>query len=112
MKPLPKTPEPEAVAVTKPTPETAPAQSGKSTELEFSDVWHPGRAVGKGLRWAGDQLPFGDRDEPPAATKPAAVAAKHAPAASGPIPLWAPAESAEAPAGKSDKPGPGSGGLY
>src|SRR2546423_881810 len=51
-----------------------------SPGLEFSDIWHPYRAVKKGLNWAGDQVPvIGGANEvrptepPPAILAPAPV---------------------------------------
>jgi hypothetical protein len=97
--------------------------------LELSDLWHPYRAVKKGLNWAGDQLPVigGDDGEarPPAipprrevpAAIPAAASAHAAPVArlaapAAPIPLWPDAKAEAADKPPPGKPGPGSGGLY
>jgi hypothetical protein len=102
--------------VQSPTPPTPPAGAVKAATaeappsgLELSDVWHPGRAVEKGLHWAGKQVPLiGEADgEPhskvaapipllPSATKPASLESSDA--APSPPRLTA--------------PGPGSGGLY
>jgi hypothetical protein len=80
--------------------------------LEISDIWHPYRAVKKGLDWAGDQVPaigVGDAGPRPRAAAPA-----------GPISLL-PSAAASQSAEKADArvsvpkpaaPGPGSGGLY
>ena len=80
--------------------------------LRFSDIWHPGRAVEKGLHWAGKQVPLIGGDEAEPAVKSAAP--------SMPIPLLPPdaaralSDNADAavPPRKSAAPGPGSGGLY
>ncbi len=83
-----------------------------SSGFAISDLWHPGRAVGKGLHWAGRQVPvIGDADPPPRE----AVAAP-----SAPTPLLPAANDAVAsghrdiapPPRKPGAPGPGSGGLY
>src|SRR6202035_2877992 len=50
-----------------------PAAPPPERSLELSDLWHPYRAVKKGLNWAGDQLPVigGDDGEArPPATPP------------------------------------------
>jgi hypothetical protein len=77
--------------------------------MELSDIWHPTRAVRKGLDWATDQLPdFGGDKPPPEAHSSAKSAA--------PIPLLPSGALAGAPDkasdSKSSNPGPGSGGLY
>jgi hypothetical protein len=82
--------------------------------FQFSDIWHPGEALHKGLGWAGDQIPDFGSDRPPSA---AARVLAHP---SAPIPLLPAgtpiggaetARASEAPA-KPSAPGPGSGGLY
>jgi hypothetical protein len=118
---------PERVAAPPMRPATAPpvqaAMPPPSRGLEFSDIWHPYRAVKKGLNWAGDQVPvIGGANEvrptepPPAILAPAPVSAvKPAPPAE-PIPLLPTKqkpELADAPAAPAKpRPGPGSGGLY
>ena len=78
--------------------------SVKAGGFEISDVWHPVRAVRKGMDWAGDQLPDLGSD------KPATEVHAKAPA---PISLVPSGAFADAPAQtKPNKPGPGSGGLY
>jgi hypothetical protein len=91
-------------------------------------VWHPYRAVRKGLNWAGEQVPViggdGAEPQPPkrhpepmpaAAVKPVATPPKQAVSAD-PIPLLpTKPELADAPGpapAKPVAPGPGSGGLY
>jgi hypothetical protein len=100
----PATPEPPRVAAG-PTNQTEPPRT-----WELSDIWHPTRAVEKGLHWAGEQVPGTD----------VATARPPVTAPSGPIPLW-PAATAKPPAPDiakgpaattQAKPGPGSGGLY
>lgn len=90
------------------TPEDSTAASPPADSWQLSDVWHPGRAVAKGLHWAGDQLPAIGDDPPP----------RHSSASARPIPLFPsaaepaspdPPGTAPAPSGH---PGPGSGGLY
>ena len=102
----PATPEPPRVAAG-PTNQTEPPRT-----WELSDIWHPTRAVEKGLHWAGEQVPgtgSGVATARPPVTAPG-----------GPIPLW-PAATANPPAPDiakgpaattQAKPGPGSGGLY
>jgi hypothetical protein len=91
--------------------ETATTE-GPPGGLELRDVWHPGRAVEKGLHWAARQVPLiGDADAEPH-SKTAAPAA--------PIPLFPsrtkPVSLESSDAAPSPKepaaPGPGSGGLY
>jgi hypothetical protein len=124
--PPPLAPAPPIAALAHPLPPAAAPPPERS--LELSDLWHPYRAVKKGLDWAGDQLPIigGDAAEPSApapprreapAVIPAAASARAAPAAkpaapAAPIPLWPDTkpEAADKPA--PGKPGPGSGGLY
>ena len=91
----------------------APAATSKEAPngLELSDVWHPYRAVKKGLHWAGEQVPLiGDGD---AAPHPGS-AAPSAPISLLPTTKPATSENAEAsiPPPKPAAPGPGSGGLY
>jgi hypothetical protein len=126
----PESPAPKIVALPPPPPAAAEPPRGS---LEFSDLWHPYRAVKKGLNWAGDQLPVIGEDHaearppvspPPAvpAPIPAATAASTPPAtkhgmAAEPIPLLPTKitpELADVPgsAPKPVAPGPGSGGLY
>ena len=126
----PESPAPKIVALPPPLPAAAEPPRGS---LELSDLWHPYRAVKKGLNWAGDQLPAigADRAEgrlpaqPPRelpAAIPAATAASTPPAtkhgiAAEPIPLLPTKitpELADSPgsAPKPVAPGPGSGGLY
>jgi hypothetical protein len=72
-------------------------------------LWHPSRAVEKGLNWAGDQLPRFGKSDPEVTGRPGIAA---------PIPLLpsavagGPSETAQGSAPPSAKPGPGSGGLY
>ena len=87
--------------------------------LELSDMWHPYRAVKKGLGWAGDRVSVitGDGADEHAAKRhpePVAVMANKPSAPADPIPLLpAKPELADAPAAPSKPaPGPGSGGLY
>jgi hypothetical protein len=105
------TPQPAVVEPPPARPATGPTPArAEPNGLELSDVWHPGRAVGKGLHWAGRQLPLvGGAEEPPPTPAPAPVK----PTLAAPISLL-PAEPANpaAPAAKSTAPGPGSGGLY
>lgn len=91
--------------------ETATTE-GPPSGFELGDVWHPGRAVEKGLHWAAKQVPpIGDAEIEPH-SKAAAPAA--------PIPLFPSAtkpvsleRSDAAPSPKEmAAPGPGSGGLY
>lgn len=97
--------EPTAFATISNSPARADGDRGHGWQL--SDIWHPGRAMAKGLHWAGDQLPGLEGDDPPRSP--------HIPALTRPIPLLpssgepAHPESASAPPGR---PGPGSGGLY
>jgi hypothetical protein len=122
-----RVPAPAVVALAPPPPVTAPPPQHS---LELSDLWHPYRAVKKGLNWAGDQLPVigadsGDaappatppRELPPTAIPAAAslhattVAKPAAPAEPIPLlPTKATPELADKP--PPGKPGPGSGGLY
>jgi len=88
----------------------AATTEGPPGGFEFSDVWHPGRAVEKGLHWAGKQVPLiGEADSEPH-SKVAVPAA--------PIPLLPSApkpaslESSDAAPQRQTAPGPGSGGLY
>jgi len=126
----PESPAPKIVALPPPPPAAAEPPRGS---LEFSDLWHPYRAVKKGLNWAGDQLPVIGEDHaearppvspppavpapiPAATAAPAAPSAKHGIAAE-PIPLLPTKitpELADVPgsAPKPVAPGPGSGGLY
>lgn len=105
----PPTPRSSAAAAA-----AAPASAAPASELDkrqpwqLSDIWHPGRAVEKGLGWAGDQLPLiggAAAETPSRAALPA-----------GPIPLLPPAAIAAAPGAEKAvvpvRPGPGSGGLY
>jgi hypothetical protein len=92
----------------------APAATSKEApgSLELSDVWHPYRAVKKGLHWAGEQVPLigdGDAAPPPGPAAPSAPISLLPPAAKP-----ATSENAEAsiPPLKPAAPGPGSGGLY
>ena len=98
-----------------PAKRTTPSEQS-SGGLELSDVWHPGRAVEKGLDWAGRQVPLiGDSDPEPHAAIPEP---------SAPISLLPPAvEAASSDNTSSDNagaatprkpaaPGPGHGGLY
>jgi WAS/WASL-interacting protein len=119
----PLAPAPPIAALAPPAAEPPPQRS-----LELSDLWHPYRAVKKGLNWAGDQLPIigGDVAEPSSPTPsrreapaviPAAASAHAAPAArpaapSAPIPLWPDTKPEAADKPPPGKPGPGSGGLY
>ncbi len=114
---FPTAPPPAAIDENAPPAPPAPATASSGTPaakppgtLELSDIWHPTRAVEKGLHWAGGQLPFGGdaADPPPRAQVP-----------SGPISLLPSAmiDPAAKPAGKAaptqpGRPGPGSGGLY
>src|SRR5260370_17161432 len=102
----------EVPALPLPASATAAASKDPPNGLEISDIWPPGRAVQKGLHWAGKQVPLiGDAD-----AKPHEAAA----ASSAPIPLLpSAAESAALEKGdaapspkKPTAPGPGSGGLY
>ncbi len=108
----------EAAAPSKPARAEAPPvpagpanQAGPARIWELSDIWHPTRAVEKGLHWAGEQVPAIGGD----AVKPRSPAT----APASPIPLWpaatanpaAPEIAKGAPATQA-KPGPGSGGLY
>ena len=112
MPPAPNYALPSAVAAP-PVPAALAAISKEApSSLELSDVWHPYRAVKKGLHWAGEQVPLiGDSD---AAPHPGPAPP------SAPISLLPPAakpttsENAEAsiPSTKPAAPGPGSGGLY
>jgi hypothetical protein len=126
-------PSPPPIAPAPPIAGVAPSlphatEPPPERSLELSDLWHPYRAVKKGLDWAGDQLPVvgGEGPEPsPAASPrreapaaiPAAASAHAAPVAkpavsAEPIPLW-PDTKPEAPdKPPPGKPGPGSGGLY
>jgi hypothetical protein len=124
--PPPLAPAPPIAALAHPLPPAAAPPPERS--LEISDLWHPYRAVKKGLDWAGDQLPIigGDAAEPspPAAPRreapaviPAAASAHAAPAArpaapAAPIPLWPDTKPEAADKPPPGKPGPGSGGLY
>jgi hypothetical protein len=124
--PHPIAPAPPIAALAPPVP-PAPAPPPERS-LEFSDLWHPYRAVKKGLNWAGDQLPVigGDDGEArPTATPPRelaptpipAAASVHVapvakPAASAPISLLPDAKPEAADKPPPGKPGPGSGGLY
>jgi hypothetical protein len=98
----PPAPRPSAAAAP-----PAPAPGGepdKRQPWELSDVWHPTRAVEKGLGWAGDQLPLiggASAETPPRAALPA-----------GPISLLPPAAPEAEKAVVPVRPGPGSGGLY
>jgi hypothetical protein len=86
--------------------ETAAAPPpNKSGGMEISDIWHPTRAVRKGIEWAGDQLPDFGGDKP-------AAPEMHAVKPTAPIPLLPSGALTDAPAAKPGKPGPGSGGLY
>jgi hypothetical protein len=122
----PPTPPP-ITALAPPLPHAAEPPPERS--LELSDLWHPYRAVKKGLNWAGDQLPVigGDDGEarppatPPRREAPAAISAAASvhvapaakPAASAePIPLWPDTKPEAADKPPPGKPGPGSGGLY
>jgi hypothetical protein len=130
--PPPIPPAPPIAVLAPPLPHATEPPPERS--LELSDLWHPYRAVKKGLNWAGDQLPVigGDGPEPlppapPRREVPAAIpatASAHAapvakPAASAPISLLPDpkptpveaADKAQVPA-KPGAPGPGSGGLY
>src|SRR5204863_9026568 len=116
--PLPpeRVPGPVVVALAPPLPVPA---SPPQRSLELSDLWHPYRAVKKGLNWAGDQFPVigGDNgDAAPPATTPRelpptaipAAASLHAPVAkpaapAEPIPLLPPKAKPEL----ADKPPPG-----
>ena len=109
--PEPPAPLPAATTAMPPPADIVTAPAARS--LELSDIWHPGRAVKRGLHWAGDQLPVigGAEAEPqfPRAGLPP----------SAPIPLLPTAERAlsdntdtPAAAAKPRSPGPGSGGLY
>jgi hypothetical protein len=119
---------PKSVTALPPTAPAPPPKADGSPQhsLELSDIWHPYRAVKKGINWAGDQLPAigGDgaeaRPAPPTAIPASASAVpmitKRAPAAE-PIPLLPAKEKpelADAPASQAKPvaPGPGSGGLY
>jgi len=82
------------------------------SSLEVSDLWHPGRAVQKGLHWAGKQVPLiGDADAEPHSGE----AAPSAPISLLPSAAESAAlrrsDAAPAPR-KPPAPGPGSGGLY
>ena len=97
---------PPAAAVKAATSEAPPGG------FELRDVWHPGRAVEKGLHWASKQVPLiGDSDVEPHSTAAAPAA---------PIPLFPSAtkpvslESSDAAPSPREPaaPGPGSGGLY
>jgi hypothetical protein len=81
--------------------------------LELSDVWHPYRAVKKGLHWAGEQVPLIGDGDGDAAPHPG-PAAPSAPISLLPTAKSATPENAEAaiPPPKPAAPGPGSGGLY
>ncbi|HEV8678919.1 MAG TPA: hypothetical protein VGQ90_06045 [Stellaceae bacterium] len=94
-----------------PVPAAPATQAEPPRSWELSDIWHPARAVEKGLHWAGEQVPAIGRD----------AGAKRPPAGepAGPIPLWPTATANRSPSATSDgatappdKPGPGSGGLY
>jgi hypothetical protein len=107
----PPTPPTRAAAPPSAAIKTATTE-GPPSGFELGDVWHPGRAVEKGLHWAAKQVPLiGDADAEPH-SKTAAPAA--------PIPLFSLAtkpvslESSDAaPSPKEPAaPGPGSGGLY
>ena len=95
--PPPPIPAPAARSAALPYPEVRAATAEEPPgSLEFSDVWHPNRAVKKGLHWVGEQVPvIGDSDAGPLQPRAAPSAA--------PISLLPPAPR---------KPGPGSGGLY
>jgi hypothetical protein len=123
--PHPIAPAPPIVALAPPLP-PAPAPPPERS-LEFSDLWHPYRAVKKGLDWAGDQLPVigGEGPGPSPAAPPRreataaipAAASAHAapvakPAASAPISLLPDTKPDAADKPSPEKPGPGSGGLY
>lgn len=91
------------------------------SSLEFSDVWHPYRAVKKGLHWAGEQVPVigGDEAAPHAAAATAAAqpasAAPEEPISLLPVtgrPVTSENADASIPPPKPAAPGPGSGGLY
>jgi hypothetical protein len=99
--PAPPTAPPPDVTVAAPSRESAAAVPAKSDSLALSDLWHPTRAVAKGIHWAGEQLPVtgGDADKP-RATQPAI-----------PAPISLLPRTATAPAAPG-RPGPGSGGLY
>jgi hypothetical protein len=104
-----------------PAPAARPAIDAppSARSLELSDMWHPYRAVKKGLNWAGDQVSVitGDgAEEQPAKQhpEPVPVMAKKPTTPADPIPLLpAKPELADAPAAPAKPtPGPGSGGLY
>jgi hypothetical protein len=107
-----------AIAPMKKPPATKPPSTEPPGGIEISDLWHPGRAVRRGLHWAGRQVPLvGDDNEKP--TPRRSLAAPHA-AVSAPIPLL-PAAGEPTASGQADAappprkpvaPGPGSGGLY
>lgn len=120
--PLPA-PHADTAGLSKRPPPTQPPSTAPRGGLEISDLWHPGRAVRRGLHWAGRQVPVigdGDGELPPRpAPHHAAVGTPHA-AVAAPIPLLpATSESgspghgdAGSPPRKPSAPGPGSGGLY
>jgi hypothetical protein len=88
------------------SPSAAP---NKSNGLELSDIWHPGRAVRKGLDWAGDQVPSigsgpAAPPPPPRATRPSAPISL--------LPAPEKVDASDTPPHKPAAPGPGSGGLY
>jgi DNA polymerase III subunit gamma/tau len=89
-----------------PIPARPANQAGPDRTWKLSDVWHPGRAIKKGLHWAGGQVPAIGSDT--------VEARPPAPAPASPIPLWpaATANPAKRPPATQTKPGPGSGGLY
>jgi len=90
--------EPEIAMVPR---EPAAAAPEKPASWALSDLWHPTRAVAKGIHWAGEQLPIigGDAEQPRVERPPVPA----------PIPLLP--RTATAPASPG-RPGPGSGGLY
>lgn len=104
---------PETTARVTPPLQPEPSAKAPANDIELSDVWHPGRAVEKGLHWAGRQIPLVGSDDatPPAPRKVASPSA--------PISLLPPAAAAVSPdkgevtaPAKPAAPGPGSGGLY
>ena len=89
-----------------------PARNDNGWQL--SDIWHPTRAVRKGLDWAHQQVPHLGDDAAalpfPNTSPPAAPIALLPPAALHPVRAQR-ADVQTAPA-KPTAPGPGSGGLY
>ncbi|HTV88741.1 MAG TPA: hypothetical protein VME41_06970 [Stellaceae bacterium] len=109
--PSPPVPPPSAAPEVASLPPQSHADARpQRSDWQFSDIWHPARALRKGIDWAGDRLPFAS------ASTPAPLRFPQTAPPAAPIPLVPQASAtktdAKAATPKLAAPGPGSGGLY